>query len=93
MDRPGLKYVLEQQILPFWKPSRHALGHTHTVNQWVPWLFPGSKAAGLWFDCQLLSSSEVKNWWMPSESGQGLLYFGGWNILQYYQCRIPYCTV
>jgi len=61
LDGRGLKYVLEQQILSFRKPPRPALGHTHTVMQWVPWFFPGSKAVGAWLDCQLLSSSEVKN--------------------------------
>jgi len=36
LEGPGLKYVLEQQILSFRKPPRHVLGHAHTVIQWVP---------------------------------------------------------
>jgi len=44
LDGPGIQ-TRRVRVMP---QTRPALGSTQPPSQWVPVLFPGSKAAGLW---------------------------------------------
>jgi hypothetical protein len=48
LDYPGSNPDKETRFLSSLKPSRPTLGHTQTAIQWVPYFFPGGKAAEAW---------------------------------------------
>jgi len=60
---PGFESRQGEYIFSSPKPSVSPLGLTQPAIQWVPGLFPWSKAAGLKADHSPPSNSEVSNDW------------------------------